>query len=138
MRVRRARQEDVSLAVELARRLGLDYPGMAADSLWVAEEDGRIVGLVALKTHADCRELCALGIDPDHRGKGVAKALVEALMAEAPGGVHLATTIPGFFEGCGFHIIVKDIPATFPAKRQTAWCEGCPQERCTVMLRKKL
>ncbi len=137
MRVRRARQEDVSLAVELAGRLGLDYPGMASDPLWVAEDDGRIVGLVALKTHADCLELCALGVDPAHRGKGVAKTLVEALMAEAPGGVHLATIIPGFFEGRGFHIIEKDIPATFPAKRRTAWCEGCRQELCTVMLREK-
>lgn len=138
MRVRKARQEDLPLAVELARRLGLDYPGMATNPLWVAEEDGRIIGLVALKTHPDCLELCALGVDPAFRGKGAAKTLVEALMAEAPGDVHLAAIIPGFFEGCGFQVIGKDIPAAFPAKRRTAWCEGCPRERCTVMLRKKL
>ncbi len=102
----------------------------------MAEESGEIVGLVALKKHPDCLELCALGVDPGSRGKGIANALVEALMAEAPGDVHLATVIPGFFESCGFYT-TKDVPATFPAKRETAWCEGCRQELCTVMLRKK-
>jgi len=110
---------------------------METDGLWVAEEDGRIVGLVALKKHPDCLELCALGVDPDFRGKGAAKALVAALVAEAPGDVHLATIIPAFFEGCGFEVVHGAVPATFPAKRRTAWCEGCPQERCTIMRRKK-
>jgi N-acetylglutamate synthase-like GNAT family acetyltransferase len=137
MSIRNARQKDVPLAVGLARRLELDYPGIKADRLWVSGEAGQIVGLVALKKHADCLELCALGVDPGSRGKGIAKALVEALMAEAPGDVHLATTIPEFFESCGFHII-KDVPATFPAKRKTSWCEGCRQDLCSVMLRKKL
>ncbi len=121
--------------VELARTLGLDYPGMELDQLWVAEESGVIAGLVALKKHPDCLELCGLGVDPGSRGKGLAKALVEALMAEAPADVHLATTIPGFFETCGFDR-TSEIPATFPEKRKTPWCDGCPQERCTVMLRK--
>lgn len=134
MRVRRALPEDLPPAVDLARALGLDYPGMEADALWVAEEDGRIRGLVALKDHDDCRELCALGVDPAFRGRGAARALVEALMAEAPGVVHLATIIPGFFEACGFSRC-REVPATFPAKRKTPWCEGCPQERCTVMSR---
>jgi N-acetylglutamate synthase-like GNAT family acetyltransferase len=110
---------------------------MEADPLWIAENEGETIGLVALKAHPDCLELCALGVDPRFQGRGVAGALVEALMAEAPGDVHLATIIPGFFEGRGFHIIKDPIPAAFPAKRQTAWCQGCPQELCAVMLRKK-
>lgn len=138
MSVRKARPEDVGPAVALARRLGLDYPGLEDDPLWVAEgRDGRVAGLVALKTHPDCLELCALGVEPGQRGKGIAGNLVEALLAEASGDVHLATVIPGFFEACGFHIIKEDIPATFPAKRLTAWCDGCPRERCTVMIRKR-
>jgi N-acetylglutamate synthase-like GNAT family acetyltransferase len=135
MKVRKSRPDDAAAAVRLAQELGLDYPGLDGDTLWVAEEKGRIVGLVALKRHADCLELCALGVAPAFRGRGIAKALVEALIAETPGDVHLATVIPGFFEGCGFHIIKEGIPETFPAKRRTAWCEGCPQERCTVMRR---
>jgi len=134
MRVRKALPEDIPAAVGLAGKLGLDYPGMEVDRLWVAEEAGRIVGLVSLKEHSDCLELCALGVDPKHREEGLGKALVEALLAEAQGDVHLATVIPGFFESCGF-VRAHDIPASFPAKRMTAWCEGCPRELCTVMVR---
>jgi N-acetylglutamate synthase-like GNAT family acetyltransferase len=137
MRARRVPGEETGRAVELARKLGLDYPGIEGDALWIAEEDGRVAGLVALKAHADCLELCGLGVDPAFRGRGLARALVEALMAEAPGEVHLATIIPEFFERCGFRIIKKGIPATFPARLGTAWCEGCPRERCVVMRRRK-
>jgi N-acetylglutamate synthase-like GNAT family acetyltransferase len=137
MRVRKAAASDLQAAVELARKLDLDYPGLEGDTLWVAEDGrGRIVGAVALKKHPDCLELCALGVDPGKRGTGIAKALVEALMTEAPGDVHLATIIPGFFKGCGFRVIEEGIPATFPAKRKSSWCDGCDRSLCTVMLRK--
>lgn len=135
MRIRKALPPDIPEAFELARRLGLDDPGLAQDAIWVAEDAGRIAGLVALRRHPDCLELYALGVEPRYRGRGLAKALVEALMAEAPGDIHLATVIPEFFEGCGFHVIREGIPETFPAKRLTAWCEGCLRERCTVMRR---
>jgi hypothetical protein len=62
--------------------------------------------------------------------------LVEALMAEAPGAVHLATVTPGFFEACGFRA-AADVPATFPAKNRTSWCDGCRRDLCTVMTREK-
>ena len=102
MRVRKIDPGEAAPVVALARVLGLDYPGMEADELWAAEGEGRIAGLVALKKHTDCLELCALGVDPAFRGRGVARALVEALLAEAPGDVHLATIIPEFFEARGF------------------------------------
>jgi len=136
MRIRKIRSEDAASAVRLARKLNLDYPGMDSDELWVAEEAGESIGVVALKKHPDCLELCVLGVDPDFRGQGVAGSLVEALMAGAPGDVHLATIIPAYFETRGF-VRARDVPGTFPAKRRTAWCEGCPREGCTVMLRKK-
>jgi N-acetylglutamate synthase-like GNAT family acetyltransferase len=136
MCVRKTRPEDIPPAVELARALGLDYPGMELDQLWVAEGSGVIAGLVALKKHPDCLELCGLGVDPGSRGKGLGKSLVETLMADVAGDVHLATVIPEFFEACGFEKS-PDVPATFTEKRKTAWCEGCPQERCTVLLRRK-
>lgn len=135
MRARRAQEEDLPRIVDLARSLGLDYPGMENDDLWVAEDEGRVIGLVGLKTHADCLELCALGVEPTRRRGGVAKALVEALMAEAPGPVHLATVIPGFFEACGFER-TRYVPRSFIEKRNTAWCDGCDRSLCTVLMRK--
>jgi N-acetylglutamate synthase-like GNAT family acetyltransferase len=135
MGVRKAREADLPQVLELAKSLGLDYPGMERDRFWMAEDKGRMVGLVALKKHADCLELCALGVDRAYRGKGTAKALVEALLAQARGDVHLATVIPVFFEAFGFHI-AKDVPATFTDRRKTDWCEGCDTRLCTVMVRK--
>jgi len=137
MRVRRAGEADIPAITELAESLSLDYPGMAKDRLWVAEEgmDGRIVGLVALKKHPDCLELCALGVAPSERGKGIAKALVGVLMAEAAATVHLATVIPAFFEAFGFER-APDVPRTFMEKRKTAWCDGCDRRRCAVLMRK--
>jgi len=134
MYVRKAREADLPQVIESAKSLDLDYPGMEKDELWVAEE-GRIVGIVALKKRPDCLELCALGVESAHRGKGVARALVEVLMAAAPGPVHLATVIPEFFGACGFER-TADVPQTFIDRRQTDWCEGCNKSRCTVMLRR--
>ncbi len=134
MRVRKAGTADFPQIVQLAKTLGLDYPGMEKDGFWLAEEEGRTAGIVGLKKHPDCLELCALGVEADRRGKGVAKALVEALMAEAPGPVHLATVIPAFFEARGFER-TPDVPRSFIEKRRTSWCDGCDLSLCTVMLR---
>jgi N-acetylglutamate synthase-like GNAT family acetyltransferase len=136
MRVREAGEADLPQVIELARSLEVAYPGMEADRLWVAEDyKGRIAGAVALKSHPDCLELCGLGVAPRHRRKGVARALVEALMAETPGDVHLATVIPEFFAALGF-VRATDVPRTFIDKRKTDWCDGCDQRLCTVMVRK--
>jgi N-acetylglutamate synthase-like GNAT family acetyltransferase len=132
MDIRKARPDDREPALRLAESLGLDYPGLDVDPLWVAEESGRIAGLVALLEHPDCRELVALGVEPAFRGRGLARRLVEALAADTPGSIHLATIIPGFFERCGF----VRIPAAPPGMaHDAAWCEGCPKVKCTIMVR---
>ncbi len=134
MTVRTPATEDIPGILELARSLGLDYPGMEADKIWIAEAGGRVVGLVALRTHPDCLELCSLGVDPGFRSRGAGRSLVEALMAEAPAEVFLGTTIPEYFESLGFRR-AESIPATFVEKYRTPWCEGCAVDRCAVMVR---
>jgi len=136
MRVRRAEPRDFDDIVGLARRLDLDHAGMDGDLFWVAEESGEVVGIVALREHPDCRELCSLGVDPAFRERGVGRTLVEALVSEAPGDVHLGTVIPEYFRSLGF-VRAPVIPAAFVEKRKTAWCEGCRQDLCAVMVRKK-
>jgi N-acetylglutamate synthase-like GNAT family acetyltransferase len=133
MIVRKARSEDLEQVRRLAESLDLDYPGLERDRIWVADEGGRVSGIVALMKHRDSDELVALGVDPGRRSKGLGRRLVEALLAETPGDVYLATIIPGFFERCGF----KVVPAA-PAgmAKDPAWCEGCPKEKCMLMVRK--
>ncbi len=137
MRARKARPQDIPAAVALAKSLDLDVPGLPSDPLWVAEEDGAVAGLVALRKHSDVVELYALGVDPSHRGEGIGKALVGALVAETPADIHLATVIPEFFEALGF-VRVEEIPRSFLDKRKTSWCEGCDVRRCAVMVRKQI
>ncbi len=133
MIVRNPGKENLGQALGLARDLGLGYPGMEADKLWIAEDEGRIVGVVALRSHPDCLELCSLGVDPGHRNRGLGRALVEAVMKHAPGDVHLGTVIPGYFERLGFHITAA-VPKSFLKKRASGWCEDCDVEQCAVMV----
>jgi len=116
----------------LARVLGLEYDGMESDRFWVAKEESRVRGIVGLKRHPDSLELVGLGVDPDIRSSGLGRTLVETLLAAAEGDVYLATVIPEYFERCGFKRV-----AAAPAgmAKDPAWCEGCPKERCTIMMR---
>jgi N-acetylglutamate synthase-like GNAT family acetyltransferase len=135
MIIRRAAPEDRPGIRKLAERLGLDYPGMEDDPFWAAVEDGAVIGMVGLKRHADSDELVSLGVDPDKRSGGLGRKLVEALAAEVRGKIHLATIIPGFFAGCGFEVIPAGPDGMM--KKDPSWCEGCPRERCTIMVRNK-
>ncbi|MDD8027183.1 MAG: GNAT family N-acetyltransferase [Acidobacteriota bacterium] len=134
MIIRSARSEDRPAARALAARLNLDYEGMEEDRFWIAETDGRIVGLVGLKAHIDCLELVGLGVDPGCRSAGTGARLVEALFAAAGADVYLATIIPAFFARVGF-LRAESVPAGMA--KDPSWCEGCPRTGCTVMVRRR-
>jgi len=134
MIIRRAEAEDRPAVRRLAARLGLDYPGMDDDPFWVAEEDGVVVAACGLKSHADCREICSVGVDESHRGRGAAKALIRRVLEDVPGDIHLATIRPEVFASLGF-VPADAVPASLRA-RPAGWCEGCPAERCRVLVRR--
>lgn len=119
----------------MAESLGLDYPGMERDVFFVAEDNGTIRGIVGLKRHPEGLELCALGVEPAAEGRGIGRALVEALSTSVSEDLFLGTVIPGFFEKCGFRA-VTEIPDFIAEKRASGWCDGCPIDRCTVMGRR--
>jgi N-acetylglutamate synthase-like GNAT family acetyltransferase len=133
MLIRKAAHPDWEQVVRLAGKCGLEYPGMETDDFWVAEQDGRVHGIVGLQRHAGCLELCALGVDPASRKRGVGRDLVFALLAGVREDVHLATVIPGYFERLGF-----ERTAGFPPGmvKDPDWCAGCRRDLCTVMVRR--
>lgn len=51
--------------------------------VWVASEDARTVGFVALKLHAEDRigEIYMIAVDPDFQRRGIAKALTSHALA---------------------------------------------------------
>lgn len=133
MPIRKARREDLFRVRELAEGLGLDYPGMEDDAFWVAEDNGRIVGVCGLKRHPDCLELCALGVDENARRRGTGRKLTRALLREVNGDIFLATVSPGFFERVGFSRTSEFPPSMTKGGDR---CEGCDRALCTVMVRR--
>jgi N-acetylglutamate synthase-like GNAT family acetyltransferase len=133
MQVRKAEKMDMPGILALAGTLSLDHPGMERDDFWVGVERGDIIGIVCLKKHPDCLELCSLGVNPRFRDRGVGASLVEALLTATPSDVYLATAIPGFFEKLGF-IRTSTVPRSLSDRQGTAWCEGCDRESCTIMV----
>jgi N-acetylglutamate synthase-like GNAT family acetyltransferase len=133
MRVRKAGRTDFPDIARLAKASNLDYEGMEADGFWVVEEGGRIRGICGLKKHPECRELCALGVEEEWRGRGWGEKLVCAVIREAPDELFLATVIPNFFARFGFEK-ADTIPGSMVKK--SAWCAGCRPELCTVMVRR--
>lgn len=96
----------------------------------VAEDaDGAIVGTASLKIYStELAEIAGLAVRDDQQGKGVGKALVESLLAEARAlglqEVFGLTRKPLFFMRLGFRLAEKE---EFPLK---VWadCARCPRQ----------
>ncbi|AIR91678.1 hypothetical protein LK03_21535 [Pseudomonas cremoricolorata] len=71
--------------------------------LWVARKPQIIAGL-SLAPVADGHWLTGLFVDPAHRGRGIARALVDAAQAHGQGPTWLfcAPDLQRFYEGMGF------------------------------------
>jgi N-acetylglutamate synthase-like GNAT family acetyltransferase len=133
MRIRNAKKADSPQILNLAKKLELDYSGMEADDFLVAEDSRKIVGICALKKHKDCLELCSLGVDENHRKRGLGKKLVLGVLKKAKSEVYLATIIPELFEKFGFE---KSTQIPLSMVKKSDWCQGCKKELCTIMVKK--
>jgi amino-acid N-acetyltransferase len=85
-----ARDQPHILALARGERLkptGLDWPRFV-----VADDEGKIVGAVQLRSHPDgSKELGSLVVAPAFRGRGVAARLIEKRLAGATGRVLIIT-----------------------------------------------
>lgn len=96
----------------------------------VAEtSDGTLVGTGSLKVYSSqLAEIAALAVREDQQGRGVGKAIVEALLVEARAmglfEVFGLTRKPLFFLRLGFRVVEKE---QFPLK---VWadCARCPRQ----------
>ncbi len=61
-----------------------DYGARIAEGLtWVLEEDGEILGLLVLESHADHLLLDNIAVDPARHGQGIGRRLLDFTEAEA-------------------------------------------------------
>jgi len=89
IRVRRARAEDQPAISALVRRARLNPANLRWDGFVIAEHDRRVVGVAQLRRHVDgATELSSLVVEPDVRRQGVARRMVDALLADERGPVY--------------------------------------------------
>ena len=79
--------------------------------------DGEVIGCGQIKPHGDgSREIASIVVDPDWRGQGVARAIIEHLLAEYPGDLYLMcrSALGPFYAKFGFRSLAPgEMPRYF-------------------------
>ncbi|MGD0173258.1 MAG: GNAT family N-acetyltransferase [Anaerolineales bacterium] len=93
----------------IIRGEGLNPLSLHWQNFLLAEDSQRkIVGIGAVKQHADgSRELASIAVLPEWRGRGVASAVINALLSRESRPLYLTCrdTMTGFYERFGFREI---------------------------------
>jgi amino-acid N-acetyltransferase len=136
--LRRAAAADLASVERLLIASGLPTAGVsdALCTFVVAEAHGDIVGVVGLEVCCDHGLLRSTAVEPSYRDRGLGRALVERIIAEAEArGIHalylLTTTAERYFPSFGFVATTRD--AVPPPIRETVeFTSACPSS-ATVM-----
>jgi amino-acid N-acetyltransferase len=123
---------DVPRVIDLLRSLQLPVDDVEShvDSMWLAEDDGRLVGCIALEIYADGGLLRSAAVTAAAQGHGVGRQLTEAVIAAAarlklPALYLLTTTAEAYFPRFGFEVIQRaDVPAGVQASVE--FRSACP------------
>ena len=122
-----------------ASHLPLDGVPEALASFVVAEANDEIVGVAGLEACCDNALLRSVAVADGWRSRGVGRALVERVIAEAEARrIHalylLTTTAERYFPSFGFRKVARDdVPADI---RETAEFRGACPASATVMCRR--
>ena len=87
--------------------MALDWPRF----LLAVSETGEVIGCGQVKPHGDgTRELASIAVIPAWQGNGVARAVIERLLAENPGVLYLTCRghLGPFYERFGFRSLARD------------------------------
>lgn len=136
--IRPATADDLAAVEDLLTRskLPLDGAKESLSSFVVTERDGKIVGVAGLERRGDYALLRSAAVDPEWRGRGLGRTLVERVISDAESaGLRalylLTTTAEKFFPAFGFEETTRD---AVPAELQgtTEFTSACPSS-ATVM-----
>jgi amino-acid N-acetyltransferase len=130
--IRMAAPGDFAGVVRLLEVADLPTAGLdrSLPDFLVAEESGRVVGVVGLEVYGDCALLRSAVVDPGKRGSGLGVDLVQSLLRRAETrGVRevylLTTTAEHFFPRFGFARIPRDVVAA-PVRASEEFRGACP------------
>ncbi|GAB4492261.1 MAG: hypothetical protein Fur0016_26110 [Anaerolineales bacterium] len=112
VKLREAVEADFPAIRALVRQTGINPLGLDWSRFIVAESlAGGFIGCGQLKPHSDgSLELASLAVVPAWRGKGVARLIIQALMAKAPRPLYLTCrgALGPFYEKFGFRVLRPD------------------------------
>ena len=116
--IRPARESESGQIRDLIHLTGINPMGLDWKRFIVAANDrDEMIGCGQLKPHgADILELASLAVYPEYRGQGVARAIIEYLLAESPRPLYLmcASPLGPLYEKFGFRgIPYEEMPRYF-------------------------
>lgn len=116
--IRPARETESAQIRDLIRSVGINPTGLDWKRFVVAVNDeDEIIGCGQIKPHgADVLELASIAVYPEHRGKGVARAIIEHLLKDSPRPLYLMceSSLGPLYEKFGFRAIsYQDMPRYF-------------------------
>lgn len=101
----------------LIERVDINSRGLDWRQFLVAEDEaGSLVGCGRVKAHpGGVRELASIAVVPEYRRRGVARTLIEALIAENPPPLYLMSEsgLEAFYVQFGFHRISEPQMPTY-------------------------
>ncbi len=105
--IRPATPADQRAIRRMVYEAGLDPTHLHWRNFVVAEQMGKIVGIGQVRPYPRCRELGSLVVREDRRGEGIARRIIEHLLARETGEVYLecAERLVPFYRRFGFEPI---------------------------------
>ncbi|CAG5074485.1 Amino-acid acetyltransferase [Dyadobacter sp. CECT 9623] len=126
LQIDKAGPADKELVTSLLKEADLltdDLPAGLPNFL-VARDEGTLVGVAGMELYSGVALLRSIAVSPDHQGKGIARKLVEQLLAGADTqGVEavylITTTADHYFDSYGFVVVKREqVPEAIQQTKQ--------------------
>ena len=116
--LRPATHGDFAAIRRLIRRVRINPAGLDWRRFLIAvSDDGQLLGCGQLKPHGpDVIELASLAVEENHRRQGIARAIIERLISEAPRPLYLTcrSSLGPLYEKWGFReLTIPEMPPYF-------------------------
>jgi len=110
--LRAARESDSAQIRDLVHLTGINPTGLDWRRFIVAvDRPDKIIGCGQIKPHGkEILELASIAVHPEHRNKGIARAIIESLLIDSPRPLYLmcVSSLGGFYEKFGFQGVSYD------------------------------